>query len=56
MIFIERNFFKTMSFCLPSVEASDSDTEGGAPVSIMEASASGMSCINHPLRYSRGGP
>ena len=44
-IFI-RELYRAHIFLSPSVHASDGDTEGGAPVSIIEASASGMPVIS----------
>jgi colanic acid/amylovoran biosynthesis glycosyltransferase len=44
-VFIEE-LFEHHIFMAPSVHASDGDTEGGAPVSIIEASASGMPVIS----------
>jgi colanic acid/amylovoran biosynthesis glycosyltransferase len=44
-VFIEE-LYKNHLFISPSVTASDGDTEGGAPVSLIEASASGMPVIS----------
>ncbi len=44
-VFIEE-MYKHHIFLSPSVTASDGDTEGGAPVAIIEASASGMPVIS----------
>jgi len=41
-----RELYKHHIFLSPSVHASDGDTEGGAPVSIIEASASGMPILS----------
>lgn len=45
LVFI-KELYKHHIFISPSVHASDSDTEGGAPVSIIEASASGMPILS----------
>jgi len=44
-IFI-KELYKHHIFLSPSIHASDGDTEGGAPVSIIEASASGMPILS----------
>ena len=44
-VFVEE-LYKNHIFLSPSVTSSDGDTEGGAPVSIIEASASGMPVIS----------
>lgn len=44
-VFLEE-LYKHHIFLSPSVHAADSDTEGGAPVSIIEASASGMPILS----------
>jgi len=44
-VFLEE-LYKHHIFLSPSVHASDGDTEGGAPVSIIEASASGMPVLS----------
>lgn len=41
-----KEFYKNHIFISPSVTAADRDTEGGAPVSIIEASASGMPILS----------
>ena len=41
-----RELYKHHIFLHPSIHASDGDTEGGAPVSIIEASASGMPILS----------
>jgi len=41
-----RELYKHHIFLHPSVHASDNDTEGGVPVSIIEASASGMPILS----------
>jgi len=41
-----RELYKHHIFLSPSIHASDGDTEGGAPVSIIEASASGMPVLS----------
>jgi colanic acid/amylovoran biosynthesis glycosyltransferase len=41
-----RELYRHHIFLHPSVHASDGDTEGGAPVSIIEASASGMPVLS----------
>jgi colanic acid/amylovoran biosynthesis glycosyltransferase len=41
-----RELYRHHIFLHPSVHASDGDTEGGAPVSIIEASASGMPILS----------
>lgn len=41
-----KEFYKNHIFLHPSVHASNGDTEGGAPVSIIEASASGMPILS----------
>ena len=41
-----KEFYKNHIFLHPSVHASSGDTEGGAPVSIIEASASGMPILS----------
>jgi colanic acid/amylovoran biosynthesis glycosyltransferase len=41
-----REAYKNHIFLSPSVTASDGDTEGGAPVSIIEMSASGMQVVS----------
>jgi len=42
----QQELFKHHIFLSPSVHANDGDTEGGAPVSIIEASASGMPILS----------
>jgi len=44
-VFIQE-VYKSHIFLSPSVHASDGDTEGGVPVSIIEASASGMPVVS----------
>lgn len=44
-IFLEQ-LYKHHIFLSPSIRASDGDTEGGAPISIIEASASGMPILS----------
>ena len=45
--------YKHHIFISPSVTAADGDTEGGAPVSIIEMAASGdAGCKHNSLRYS----
>jgi colanic acid/amylovoran biosynthesis glycosyltransferase len=41
-----KEFYKNHIFLHPSVYASSGDSEGGAPVSIIEASASGMPILS----------
>ncbi len=41
-----RELYRNHIFLAPSVQASDGDNEGGAPVSIIEASASGMPVLS----------
>jgi colanic acid/amylovoran biosynthesis glycosyltransferase len=41
-----REFYKHDVFVSPSVTSSDGDTEGGAPVTVIEAAASGMPVIS----------
>lgn len=55
-------YYKHHIMISPSVTAASGDTEGGAPISILEAAASGMPVIStehcdipNILRYSRGG-
>jgi len=42
----QQELYKHHIFLSPSITASDGDTEGGAPVSIIEASASGMPILS----------
>lgn len=55
-------FYRNHVFLSPSVTASDGDTEGGAPVTIIEASASGMPVVStthcdipHVVRHNETG-
>jgi colanic acid/amylovoran biosynthesis glycosyltransferase len=41
-----RRLYENDIFCSPSVIAKDGDTEGGAPVSIIEAGASGLPTVS----------
>jgi colanic acid/amylovoran biosynthesis glycosyltransferase len=43
---LRRQFYDHHIFLSPSVTASDGDTEGGAPVTIIEAAASGMPVVS----------